>query len=193
MQLQEAEQQYAEIYEEYEKGRVFFANIEAEMHKAQQVWGSWSWRRCGSLPLCWRRQLRSNGDHMLHVRAYASCCCVCMPLAVLFIPRRPPRLAAAGRAVCPLNNSAACHAPFPTQEYMKEQRQWKESSAAEAQRVADLEKQLGAERAGRDAAEAQLAVLKVCVWGGPCWGCGAGPAQCQCLCLLCRECCWCAS
>ncbi len=44
---------------------------------------------------------------------------------------------------------------------MKEQRQWKEASAAEAQRLADLEKQLGAERAGRDAAEAQLAVLKV--------------------------------
>lgn len=50
---------------------------------------------------------------------------------------------------------------FLLQEYMKEQRQWKEASAANAQRMADLEKQLGAERAGRDAAEAQLAVLKV--------------------------------
>lgn len=43
---------------------------------------------------------------------------------------------------------------------MKEQRQWKEASAADAQRLADLEKQLGAERAGRDAAEAKLAVLQ---------------------------------
>ena len=48
-QLQEAEQQYAEIYEEYEKGRVFFANIEAEMHKAQQVRGGGSWRRLRQL------------------------------------------------------------------------------------------------------------------------------------------------
>ena len=42
LQLQEAEQQYAEIYEEYEKGREFFANIESEMHKAQQVRGGGS-------------------------------------------------------------------------------------------------------------------------------------------------------
>lgn len=74
---------------------------------------------------------------------------------------------------------------------MKEQRQWKESSAAEAQRVADLEKQLGAERAGRDAAEAQLAVLKV-GGGAALLGLGLG-RPCSCQCLAWQECCWCAS
>lgn len=44
---------------------------------------------------------------------------------------------------------------------MKEQRQWKEASAAEARRASDLEAQLAAERTGRDAAEAQLATLQV--------------------------------
>lgn len=36
MQLAESEQQYAEIYEEYEKAREFYAGVEAAMHKAQQ-------------------------------------------------------------------------------------------------------------------------------------------------------------
>lgn len=35
-QLAESEQQYAEIYEEYEKAREFYAGVEAAMHKAQQ-------------------------------------------------------------------------------------------------------------------------------------------------------------
>lgn len=52
LQLQEAEQQYAEIYEEYEKGREFFANIESEMHKAQQVRGGGG----NALRWCWQGQ-----------------------------------------------------------------------------------------------------------------------------------------
>lgn len=35
-QLVESEQQYAEIYEEHEKAREFYAGVEAAMHKAQQ-------------------------------------------------------------------------------------------------------------------------------------------------------------
>jgi chromosome segregation ATPase len=81
LQLAETEQQYAEIYEAYEKDREFFPQVEAAMHKASQ-------------------------------------------------------------------------------EHMKEQRQWKEASEAAATAAANLEKQLGSERAARDAAEARLATLQ---------------------------------
>ncbi len=38
VQLAEADQQYAEIYEEYEKAREFYAKVEAEMRKASETY-----------------------------------------------------------------------------------------------------------------------------------------------------------
>ena len=52
-----------------------------------------------------------------------------------------------------------------SQDYLREKRQWQEASDAEARAAADLQKQLAAERGGRDAAEALVATLQV-GWGG---------------------------
>jgi hypothetical protein len=48
------------------------------------------------------------------------------------------------------------------QDYLRDKRQWQEASEADARTIADLQRQLAAERAGRDAAEAQLATAQVC-------------------------------
>lgn len=46
LQLAESEQQYAEIYDEYEKAREFYAGIEAATHAAQQVGAAARQQRC---------------------------------------------------------------------------------------------------------------------------------------------------
>jgi hypothetical protein len=91
LQLLEAEQRYAEIYEEYEKAREWYTGVEQETHKAAQ-------------------------------------------------------------------------------EYLRDKRQWQEASEAAAKEIADLKRQLAAERKARDAAETKLATLQV---GAGCLVCDA--------------------
>lgn len=168
VQLAESEQQYAEIYDEFEKAREFYSGVEAAMHKAQQV------RRCSlavprgfagmcclGLRACGCRQGMLGGWLAEAVRPASGQ----VQRGWQIDTASPAAGSGQARARAPPDTTAPISLPPPLQplpqDYMKEQRQWKEASAAEAQRLADLEKQLGAERAGRDAAEAKLAVLQV--------------------------------
>lgn len=60
-----------------------------------------------------------------------------------------------------------------SQEYLRDKRQWQEQSDADVKTIADLQKQLAAERGARITAETQLAILQVgaaaCqLMGAPC-------------------------
>lgn len=150
LQLAESEQQYAEIYDAFENAKEFYGGIEAAMHKAQQVkagGGCWvlGWRGWLQAPLCSGWVVPATPSEPLAGVTVAAC-------PHLRATNRQPTLLPACQSFCLTARQ---------QEYMREQRQWKEATAADARRLADLEQQLGAERAGRDAAETQLAVLQV--------------------------------
>lgn len=133
-QLAESEQQYAEIFDEYEKAREFYAGIEDATHKAQQVGGS----QCG-------RWCTGDGGVCAMQSTWVHAASQCRPVAPW--------------PACCAADPAPPSSPY-SQDYLRDQRQWKEASASTAQRIAELEQQLAAERAGRDAAEAQLAMLQ---------------------------------